>query len=285
MDCLVNYLRAYRYLRSLLRRVYWPEERLRRYRNERLREVLAYAYENVPFYHRKFREAGVKPSDVKSVEDLKRLPILRKDEVRRNLDQMVSRRFEVSKLKMLRTSGSTGEPLYFYISGVEDEYRKARHLRANIVCGQRLRDRWVLITHPLYFSQATRLQRFLGFYVPIPVSVFDDVDKQISTIEGLRPDVLDGYASSLLLLARRVEEREVKTIRPRLLISGADLIDPRSRRYVEEVFGVPFYDQYGCAEFERLAWQCEERSGYHIDADTVVMEFVDEDGERVAPGE
>ena len=285
MDCLVNYLRAYRYLRSLLRRVYWPEERLRRYRNERLREVLAYAYENVSFYHRKFREAGVKPGDVRSVEDLKKLPILRKDEVRRNLDQMVSRRFEVSRLKMLRTSGSTGEPLCFHISGVEDEYRKARHLRANIVCGQRLRDRWVLITHPLYFSQATRLQRFLGFYAPIPVSVFDDVDEQISKIERLKPDVLDGYASSLLLLARRVEEREVKTIRPRFLISGADLIDPSSRRYVEEVFGVPFYDQYGCAEFERLAWQCEERRGYHIDADSVVMEFVDEDGERVAPGE
>ena len=285
MILLVNYLRAYRYLRSLLRRVYWPEERLRRYRNEKLKEVLAYAYENVLFYHRKFREAGVRPSDVKSVEDLKKLPIVRKDEIRRNLNQTVSKKYKISRLKMLRTSGSTGQPLYFYVSEAEDEYRKARHLRANIVCGQKMRDRWVLITHPLYFSQTTRLQRFLGFYAPIPVSVFDDVDKQISIIERLKPNVLDGYASSLLLLAKRIDKKGVEVIRPRFLISGADLIDPRSRKYVEEVFDAPFYDQYGCAELERLAWQCEERGEYHIDADSIIMEFVDEDGERVAPGE
>ncbi|MEM3702981.1 MAG: phenylacetate--CoA ligase family protein [Candidatus Bathyarchaeia archaeon] len=282
---MVNYVRAYYYLRGLMKRVFWPKQKIRQYQNERLRETLEYAYENVPFYYRKFKEAEVKPSDVKTVEDLKRLPITRKDEIRTNPSEMVSKEYEVSKLKMLRTSGSTGHPLYFYISGWEDEYRKARHLRANIACGQRLRDRYVTITHPLYFSQSTRLQRFLGFYAPIPVSVFDDVDKQISTIERLKPDILDGYASSLLLLAKRIDEKGVETIKPRFLISGADLIDAYSRKYVEEVFGVPFYDQYGCAELERLAWQCEERGEYHIDADSIIMEFVDEDGDEVARGE
>jgi len=282
---LVNYLRAYYYLHSLRKRVYWPQERLRKYQNKKLREILGYAYENVPFYHSKFSGAGVKPSDIKTVEDLKKLPITRKDEVRRNLNQAVSRKFKFSKLKMHRTSGSTGQPLYFYISEAEDEYRKARHLRANIVCGQRLRDRYVTITHPLYFSQTTRLQRFLGFYAPIPVSVFDDVDEQISIIERLKPDVLDGYASSILLLAKRIDEKGIETIKPRFLISGADLIETHFRKYVEEAFDAPFYDQYGCAELERLAWQCEERAGYHIDADSIIMEFVDKDGEEVALGE
>jgi len=258
---------------------------LRQYQNEKLREVLEYAYENVPFYHRKFEEAGVKPSDVNAVEDLKKLPITTKDEIRRNLNQAISRKYKVSRLSMHRTSGSTGEPLSFYISGAEDEYRKARHLRANIACGQRLRDRYVTITHPLYFGQTTRLQRFLGFYAPIPVSVFDDVDKQIPIIERLKADVLDGYASSLLLLAKRVDEKGVETINPRFLISGADLIDAYSRKYVERVFDAPFYDQYGCAELERLAWQCEAKNEYHIDADSIIMEFVDDVGEEVAPGE
>jgi phenylacetate-CoA ligase len=282
---LVNYIRAYFYLRSLHKRVFWPEERLRRYQTEKLREVLKYAYENVPFYRRKFEEAEVKPSDVKAVEDLKKLPITTKDEIRRNLNEAISKEYEVSRLGVHRTSGSTGEPLYFYLSGAEDEYRKARHLRANIACGQRLRDRYVTITHPLYFGQTTRLQRFLGFYAPIPVSVFDDVDKQIPIIERLKADVLDGYASSLLLLAKRVDEKGVGTINPRFLISGADLIDAYSRKYVERVFDAPFYDQYGCAELERLAWQCEAKNGYHIDADSIIMEFVDDVGEEVAPGE
>jgi phenylacetate-CoA ligase len=268
-----------------MRRAYWSRERLLEYRNKRLREIVKYAYNNVPFYHEKFMQAGLNPEDIRTADDLSKLPVIRKDEVKRNLERMVSKEYNVSGLKMLRTSGSTGEPLYFYISRREDEFRKARHLRANIACGQRLRDRWVTITSPIYFNQATRLQRFLRFYAPMSVSVFDDVSTQISVIGRLKPDVLDGYASSLLLLAREVEKRGIDTIRPRIIISGADLIDPASRQIVEKVFGVPFYDQYGAAEFERLAWQCEEKNQYHVDADSVVMQFVDENGEEVAAGE
>ncbi|MGD0494728.1 MAG: hypothetical protein ABSB28_01650 [Candidatus Bathyarchaeia archaeon] len=282
---MVNYLRAYYYFRILLGRLYWPRERLRKYQNAKLKETLGYAYENVPFYRRKFREAGLKPNDLKNVEDLERFPVTTKDEIRKNFCETVSGEYSALRLKMRRTSGSTGQPLFFYISGVEDEFRKARHLRANTVCGQGLRDRYVTITHPLYFSQTTRLQRLLGFYAALPVSVFDDVDKQISVIKNLRPDILDGYASSLLLLAHRIDDKGVDAIKPRFLISGADLIDLQSRRYVEKVFNVPFYDQYACAELERLAWECEERAGYHIDADSLIMEFVDERGNHVAPGE
>ena len=268
-----------------MRRAYWPRERLLKHQNKKLREIIKYAYENVPFYHEKFKRAQLKPDEIKTVDDLSKLPIIRKDEVKQNLKRMISKEYEISKLKMLRTSGSTGKPLYFYISRKEDEYRKARHLRANIACGQKPRDRWVTITSPIYFNQATRLQRLLRFYAPMSVSVFNDVSTQISIISKLNPDVLDGYASSLLLLAKEVEKRGVKTIKPKILISGADLIDPASRKYVEKVFGVPFYDQYGAAEFERLAWQCEEKNLYHIDADSIIMEFVDENGEAVAPGE
>ena len=282
---MVNYLRAYYYLRSVVKRAYWPREKLIEYQNKRLRGIVRYAYDNVPFYYKKFRQAGLKPDDIKTAEDLSKLPIVRRDEVKRNLDRMVSKEYDLARLKMLRTSGSTGEPLYFYISGREDELRKAKHLRANIACGQKFRDRWVVITSPIYFNQAKGLQKVLGIYAPMSVSVFDDVSRQISVIERLKPDVLDGYASSLLLLAREVEKRGLETIKPRLMISGADLIDKPAREYVEKVFGVPFYDQYGAAEFERLAWQCEEKNRYHIDADSVVMQFVDEAGEEVAPGE
>jgi len=117
------------------------------------------------------------------------------------------------------------------------------------------------------------------------VSVFEDVKTQLSLIERFKPDVLDGFASSLLLLAKEVKSRGLNTIKPRFLISGADLIDLGSRKFVEEVFNAPFFDQYGAAEFERLAWQCEEKCGYHIDVDSVIMEFVDEKGFDVASGE
>jgi len=115
--------------------------------------------------------------------------------------------------------------------------------------------------------------------------VFDDTSTQVSVIEDLKPDILDGYSSSLLLLAKEVEKRGIWTIRPRFIIGGAELIDNSSRQFIEKVFDAPFYDQYACVETERMAWQCPERAGYHVDSDSIIMQFVDEDGEEVSPGE
>ena len=282
---ITNYFRAAYYLVSMLRRARWKKDKLVKYQNKMLRNMVRYAYENVPFYHETFNKLKIKPKDIRSVEDLEKLPILRKDDIRRNLNKLISREYDVSKLKMLKTSGSTGEPLIFYISAAEDEFRKAKHLRANMALGQRFRDRWVTITAPIHFNEATKLQRIFGFYTPLPVSVFDDPAVQFSHIEKLKPSIIDGYASSLLLLAREAEKRGKHDVRPKFMISGAEVIDVGARQFIEEMFSAPLYDQYATSEFERLAWQCEEKDEYHIDADTVVLEFIDKNGERVGPGE
>ncbi len=103
--------------------------------------------------------------------------------------------------------------------------------------------------------------------------------------EELKPKVIDGYSSSLYILAKEIEKRGVKTIKPRFVIGGAELIDHLSKKYIEEVFQVPFYDQYSSVEFERMAWQCPQRNEYHIDADAMVLQFLDKNGEDVSPGE
>lgn len=282
---MVNYVRAYWYLHHLKKHLFWPSNKLKKHQNKMLKSIVRYAYDNVPFYHEMLDRLKIRPDEIRTVEDLEKLPILRKDQVRRNLDKMVSKEYDVNRLKMLKTSGSTGEPLCFYITEAEDEFRKAKHLRANMVLGQKLRDRWVTITAPVHFNETTRLQRLLGFYVPLSVSVFDDVVTQFSRIEKLKPNILDGYASSLLLLAREGERRSRHAVKPRFMISGAEVIDVRSRCLIEDTFKAPLFDQYATAEFERLAWQCEEKAGYHIDADSVILEFVDRDGERVGAGE
>lgn len=250
---------------------------------------MTYAYEKSQFYHERFRVAGAKPEDVKTLQDLNRIPILRKKEFGNNVEKVVSVEHVLKDLKVMRTSGSTGRPLHVYITQEEDEFRKAKHLRANLAYGQKPRDRWVTITSPLHFSEPSGLQRFLGIYSTHPVSVFDDLSTQFMKIEKLKPDIIDGYSNSLVLLAREAEKRvggsAGSRLRPRHLVGGAELIDPGSRRFVEETFEAPFYDQYACVELERMAWQCEEKQEYHIDADSIIMQFVDENGEEVASGE
>jgi len=278
-----NYLGIAYNLIAMQRRAYWNEKRLAEYRDRKIREIIRKAYDDVQFYHDMLNKAGVKPSDIKTSRDLNRLPVIRKNDLANGRD-IISRRFNKEKLRIVSTSGSTGRPLSTFLSRKEDETRKAKHLRANIAVGQRPRDRWIVITAPQHFSDVTRLQRFFRIYAATPLSVFDDPKTQATVLEKLRPDVLDGYSSSLYLLATEIE-KETIGFAPRFIIGGAELADGSSRRAIEHAFQVPFYDQYACIELERMAWQCKEKSGYHIDADSLVMQFVDEDGEEVAPGE
>ena len=283
---MANLLRVLYFLGSAMRRPYWDSVRLQRFQEKRLRSVVDYAYRHVPFYHEKFRQAGVKSSDIRGLDDLEKLPIVRKSDLK-NVDdrKLVSMEYDIGKLKANRTSGSTGQPFTTYLSKVEDDWRKAIYMRANISCGQKPRDRWVFVTAPHHFADTTGIQRRLGIYAQTCVSIFDGVNRQIELVSQTRPDVLDGYSGALLLIAKELDKRGARSIRPRIVFGTADLMDAVSCRFMEDVFGAPYYDQFGCAEIDRSAWQCPEKVGYHMDVDSVITEFVDEGGDRVSAGE
>ena len=281
-----NFPRLLYYLANSMRRLSWDGDKLRKYQEKRLRSVVQYAYKYVPFYHKKFKELKICPADIKTREDLTKLPIVGKDELRNgNSAELISTGFDIKNLKAIRTSGSTGQPLRIYINRVEDDWRKAIYMRANISCGQKPRDRWVVITAPHHFFDTTNIQRRLGIYAQTCVSVFSSLSEQINLVSEAKPDVLDGYSGSLLLFAKEVERRGLKTIRPRIIFGTADLIDNTSRRFMEEAFEAPYYDQFGCGELDRTAWQCPEKKEYHMDEDSVITEFVDRNGEQVSSGE
>ncbi|MEM3640372.1 MAG: phenylacetate--CoA ligase family protein [Candidatus Bathyarchaeia archaeon] len=281
-----NLARISYYLFNAIKRLKWEREKLEKYKVKRLRSVVKYAYEKVPFYHKLFRASGIHPEDIKRIQDLNRLPIVRKKVMRQHdVNDLISKDFTLRKLKRLTTGGSTGEPFSIYICGREDDWRKAIYLRANISCGQRPRDRWVALDVAERAVETTFLNRIFGIFAREIVPVTWDKFSQIQALVKLKPDVLDGLSSALRLLAREVEARNIISIRPRIIFGTGDLIDKASRNYLEKVFHAPFYDQFGCAEVDRTAWQCPEKTGYHIDEDSVIMQFVDKDGEEVAPGE
>jgi phenylacetate-CoA ligase len=274
------------FLASAYRRLHWDLEKLRRFQEKRLRKVVRYAYNFVPFYHQLFKEAGIRPNDISNVEDLSKLPVVKKNVFRRQApQQIISKEFTLTSLKKVRTSGSTGTPLEIYINNREDAWRKAIYMRANISCGQRPRDRWVVMTSPHHFHDTTGLQRKLGIFSQTCISLFESTEKKLEQISAVNPDILDGYSQSLLLLSKEVKRRGFERINPRIMFGSAELITPDSQRFMEKVFEAPFFDQYGAAEVDRSAWQCPEKQGYHMDIDSVITEFVDDGGNKVADGE
>jgi phenylacetate-CoA ligase len=191
----------------LMKNLHMKKAELVEHQNRCLRKVVRHAYDSVPFYRRKFDSVNVDPEQINSINDLSKLPIITKHELRQNLNDVISSDYSLNSLRVLSTSGSTGQPLRVYVSRAEDGFRKAKHLRANYSCGHKFSNRWLTVTSPSHFSEVSGIQRFLRFYSPEFVSVFWVLDKQLSSIRKFKPEVLDGYSSSLSLLAHEVRKK------------------------------------------------------------------------------
>ena len=272
------------YLHKLMKQQWLRTSELEEIQRKMLRWMIKHAYETVPLYHHKFKSAGMRPEDVKSVKDLSKLPFTTKQEIRDNFpDKVLARGVKLSGCVTGRTTGSSGMPLTVACSIRDDDYEKALALRPNLSCGQKPWSKWAIITQPEHIKPKKWFQHF-RFFAPKYIPLWLDTKEQLAILEKFNPEVIDGRAYTLKLLAKEVKETGNDKIHPKLIFSTAELLDNATRSYIESVFGAKVYDQFGCAEVNRTAWECPERIGYHIDIDGVVMEFLS-NGEHVAPGE
>jgi phenylacetate-CoA ligase len=260
-----------------------PSE-LEELQNKKLRSMVKHAYENTEFYHNKFKKAGIHPDDIRTLNDLKRIPFTTKEELRQQkLESRVSKGLNLSQCLVTETSGSTGIPLKIVYDEAADDFSKAVNLRSHIENGLKLRSKWAVFGDPHHYQKPRWFQK-LRIYNAVQISVFESIDKQIEMLTKFKPEVLDGYTSSIRLLAEAVKKNGIQDINPGVVFGTSELLDPETRKYINSVFNVEMIDHFGCVELNRTAWECSEHAGYHIDADAVIMEFI-ENGENVSSGE
>ena len=106
-----------KYLHFLKKSQYWSREQIDNFQNERLKLLIAHAYENVPFYREQMDKLGIKPVDIQTKEDLRLLPIITKAIIKKEgIERFTA--INVPKKEIIRSasSGSTGEPLYYLLT-------------------------------------------------------------------------------------------------------------------------------------------------------------------------
>lgn len=275
------------YLYQLRRNLRLDPSKLREMQRKRLRAIIKHAYENVPFYHRKFQEAGIKPDNIKSVADMAKIPMTTKAEIQgSSLEDVVAINVDVNRCTKTMTSGSTGLPLIVISDEKTEDFYTALWARAFFENGLRLKDKMVTIRDPRYFPKnGGRFESLARTIIGKRkyISVFEDVKLQLRLLEDYSPDVIRGYPSSLAILAD-VCRKKGSRFKPRLVFTGAELLDKGLRKLISSVFECEVFDHYGCVEFSLLMWECREHTGYHMNIDSAVIEFV-KNGEAVAPGE
>jgi phenylacetate-CoA ligase len=280
------WLRKIWYLNELRRNQWLKPFELRKIQEKKLRAIIKYAYSNILFYNRRFKAANVRPNDIQTVEDLVKIPITSRAELKTGFRtrDVLRPNLDLSKCNLSRTAGTSGNPLTIVYDGMAEDFQKAVAVRSFLESGGRFRDKWAIITIPHRMHLKNQWFQRLGFLSPIYLSVFDSVEKNISLLQKIQPNVIGAYPSYMRLLAKGIRENNVKDINPRMIITSAETLSQEAREYINSTFNLELSDQFGCAEIGRSAWECEEHVGYHMDVDALVLEFV-RNGEPVGSGE
>jgi phenylacetate-CoA ligase len=235
-----------------------------------------------------FKKRGLSPSDIRNVDDLVKLPILTKTDVRNNFGDMVSRDFPKNRLISYQ-SGGTGDPIKFYITKDQFSWEIAAEFRAYGWAGYHFGDRCLMFWgSPLDLARhAGIIKRFTSNLERILVlNTFVVVDEvlELYLMRKFNPEIIRGYASSVYMMAKFMLEKNIDYVHPRAVITSAETLLDYMRKTIEEAFGCPVFDFYGSRETGAIAAECEMHSGYHISAENVVLEFVRDD-EHVGAGE
>jgi len=255
---------------------------------KRLIDLLNHAYEHVPYYRRVFNEHGLKPADIKQLQDLQKLPFLTKELIRKNIDDLKATNIPSKKFEYVTTSGTTSGsmgPLGFYYEkgasrAIEWAFMKTQWDRV----GYKFSDKCVVIRG--YGTQSNKKDRFYEysfFRRWLLLSPFHmnekNFSKYIDIIRTFNPKYIQAFPSEIVLLAKYMKLNEIKPF-PNLkaLLLGSENLYAAQRELLEEVFQCPVYSWYGHAEQAVLAGECEKNEMYHIFPEYGIMELIDKSG-------
>ena len=283
---------AIRELGRTLDRLQWagPDE-LRAYQVTRLRAVLGHAARHVPYWGAVFARRGFDPHDLRHPQDLGRLPVLTKGQVRGDVEALVSRRASRRPRRWHATSGTTGRPLRVLLDRRANALEFCYFRRFWGWAGYRLGNPFVELGGHHFLTGGRNPDRLLHWQPLLRRLMVNTnrlsparVGEVRSALARYRPYFLKGLPSALEHLACCVEEDRGGPFAFQALFSGGEVVTPQTRARVEAAFGCRLFDSYGHMERTVAIAQCEQ-GRYHVHDDYGVLEVRDvevtADGRRV----
>jgi len=255
----------------------------------RLKSVAEKVYKNVPFYQKKFQEAGVAPEDIKSLADISRLPTTRKQDLRDNYPFGL---FAVPREEVVRvhaSSGTTGKPTVVGYTAKDIETWSDLMARDFVMVGVEKKDIFQNAVNYGFFTGGLGvhygIERMGAMAVPSGVG---NTERQLEIMMDFGVTVLHCTPSYALYLAETAKARGVvEKLNLRIGCFGAEPWSDESRRELEEALNIKAYDSYGLSEMmgPGVAFECQEQDGLHIWEDHFLIEILDKDEQPCAPGE
>lgn len=282
----------FEYFSELEKSQWLSKEKIQYIQELKIQRLMNYSLKYIPYYKMLFEKIGMSENDIKSIDDLKKIPLLTKDLVRKNDKSLRSIHYRDPRIvERFQTSGTTGKAMDVYASYDYIQMEKAFQWLHRLWGGVKMGD-----------SQVT----FVGYtIIPFkkkspPFWVYDSIENRTffslhhmtkenlryyaEHLEELKPLFITGYPMAISIMATYLLDAGIK-IRPlKAVFTASETLMSHQRKIIEEVFKCKVFDWYGQTEFTANIVQCEH-GNYHIKPEYGVVEILKSDGTRAKPGE
>ncbi len=266
------------------------QDQIRAWQDERLVKQVRHVYDNVEMYRKRMDEKGLKPEDIKGVEDLHKLPFITKDDLRDEYPYGLLAMPLSDCVRIQSTSGTTGRRVVAFYTQHDIDLWEECCARAIVAAGGTKDD----VVHVSYgfglFTGGAGLNggsHRLGS-LTLPMSS-GNTDRQIQFMTDLGSTILCCTPSYAAYLAETIIERGLRDkIKLKAGIFGAEAWTEEMRHDIEKKLGIKAYDIYGLTEISGpgVSFECEEQAGMHVNEDHFIAEVINPvTGEVLPDGE
>ena len=265
-----------------------PVEDIKKLQSEKLVKQVKHVYENVPYYRNLMDEKGVKPEDIKGIEDLHKLPFLSKSDLRDAYPYGLLAKPLSECVRIHSTSGTTGRRVVAFYTQHDVDLWEDCCARAIVAAGGTNEDVCQVAYGYGLFTGGAGLHggsHKVGC-LTLPMSS-GNTDRQIQFMEDLSATIICCTPSYAAYIGESLKEKGYKPedIPLKAGIFGAEPWTEEMRRGIEETLGIKAYDIYGLTETSGpgVAFECSEQTGMHINEDHFLAEIIDPDTGEVLP--
>ena len=263
-------------------------EEMKKLQSEKIVKQVKHVYENVPYYKNLMDEKGVKPEDIKGIDDLHKLPFLSKADLREAYPYGLLAKPLEDCVRIHSTSGTTGRRVVAFYTQHDVDLWEDCCARAIVAAGGTKKDVCQVAYGYGLFTGGAGLHggsHKVGC-LTLPMSS-GNTDRQIQFMEDLKATILCCTPSYAAYIGESLKEQGYKPedIPLKAGIFGAEPWTEEMRRGIEETLGIKAYDIYGLTETSGpgVAFECSEQTGMHVNEDHFYAEIIDPDTGEVLP--
>lgn len=268
------------WMEELFAQQWWPLAKLQESADRRTRELAIHAGRHVPYYREIFSALHLVPESIRFPEDWATIPLLDKETLRRQYEELISEPPHARRSYVNHTGGSTGVPVQFLTDDVQLARMGAWLDFVSTWAGWRpgeLRlELWGNRDRPMPPSRWERLRASLAGSFAIPVYNYTekDLEQWWQVLLTLRPTIIYGYPSVLADFSIWLEAEGNVPSGVKGVFSSAEVLYAEQRAVIERAFNCKVYNQYGSKETPCVACECPE-GGMHLFINWNRVEFID----------